>query len=130
MTSSSISLTLLVDDYEKAINYYCEVLQLFAVAVNTRLSSQDKYLLLSFKGEINFTLNLIRANTKEATQFIGKQGGGYPLLVLPVPECKTVALDLLAKNIEVGEIEKLPWGNQLIVNDPFGNKICLFETYP
>jgi len=124
-----VRLSMLVDDYDKAINFYCSQANLFTVVADLALGSGQRNVVLRYL-DLPFCLVLFRALTPETSKLIGHQGGELPLLVLPVTDCLSTHDQLLRNGVAFeGEPLQLPYGCQATMIDPFGNRICLSERY-
>lgn len=101
-----------VDDMEKAISFYSEVLGL-------RLASRDVVARFDLDGVL-FELVPRHGKTKLA-------GDGNARLCLRVDDINQ-ALELLKiKGIRTGEIRKVENGSLATFEDPDGNEICLWQ---
>ena len=45
----------------------------------------------------------------------------WPALQLVVDDAETAREGLLARGVEVGEVQEFPWGRFVFFNDPYGN---------
>jgi len=126
-----VRLVLLVDDYDRAIDFYCKQTGLFSIDVNFEFGPKDRNVVLSYNNPRS-PLFLVPhlAVTPKMRASIGKQAGDFPFVALPVEDCLR-SYDLLQNaGVQfVGELAELPYGCQAILLDPFGNQVCLFQEY-
>lgn len=126
-----VGLSLLVNDYDEAIRFYCERTQLFSLIADTGLGHGDRYVVLGYENpEAAFCLVLFKATTRAMSAIVGRQAADLPLLVLPVDDCLGTYEQLRAAGVAfAGEPFELPYSCQASMIDPFGNVICLAESY-
>lgn len=128
---AAVRLVLLVDDYDRAIDFYCKQTGLFSIDVDFELGPKERNVVLGYNNPRSpFYLVPRRAITAKTRASIGQQAGDFPFFVLPVDDCLR-SYDLL-QNAGVqfaDELAELPYGCQATLLDPFGNRVCLFQYY-
>jgi len=120
-------IALLVDDYDKAINYYTKILN-FILLEDTHLSEDKRWVLLAPSIEAQTKILLAKASNEKQVDSIGKQAGGRVFLFLYTDnfERDYEQLELnLVKIIRLPVIEK--WGKVLVFEDLYGNWWDLIE---
>jgi len=119
-----------VDNYEKAIFFYCDQTKLFSLYANTSgVGLRNVVLSYNLPGA-PFYLVLHLAQTPAMTDLVGRQGGDHALFILPVADCQDIYARLKGTSLSfTGEPVSLPYGCQVTLLDPFGNKVCLSERY-
>ena len=73
--------TLVVNDYDEAIQFYTEKLA-FVVVEDTKLSETKRWVILSPKGSTSCNLLLAKADNEEQKSRVGNQTGGRVFLFL------------------------------------------------
>ena len=73
--------TLVVNDYDEAIQFYTEKLA-FVVVEDTELSETKRWVILSPKGSTSCNLLLAKADSEEQRSGVGNQTGGRVFLFL------------------------------------------------
>ena len=73
--------TLVVNDYDEAIQFYTEKLA-FVVVEDTELSETKRWVILSPKGSTSCNLLLAKADSEEQKSRVGNQTGGRVFLFL------------------------------------------------
>ena len=113
---SGLQFSLIVDNRDAAIAFYRDTLGLFL--------AEDGVLV--FKYDPLFRMMTRPAQSEQEQNAIGKQAGDFPLFVLFVPDCRSLSEKLKSASVRFdGDLVLLPWGEQLTVFDPFGNRVCL-----
>ena len=87
MTAQLLNVTLVVDDYDKAIKFYTEKLR-FKLIEDTVLSESKRWVLVSPPGEAGARLLLAKAANEEQRSRIGSQTGGRVFLFLQTDNFK------------------------------------------
>ncbi|VTR97048.1 VOC family protein [Tuwongella immobilis] len=125
-----VAMTFWVDDYDKAINFYCEKTQLFTLVANTSGPGLRNVVLEYNRPSAPFELVVHLATNAELSSLVGRQGGDRAIFVLPVDNCLDSYHRLQHSGVTfTGEPIQLPYGCQVTLIDPFGNKVCLSEMY-
>ncbi len=123
------SVCLLVGDYDEAIDFYCNKLELFEVESDNDFGDGNRFVCLSFVDiRFLFAFQLCRP-TRESAHLIGKQAGEHILVTFPIEDAETM-LDRLARSgVEPKQVNRLPYGVQIKVKDCVGNTISMFEAF-
>ncbi len=122
-----VNVTLLVDDYDKAIEYYTKKLN-FKTVEDTKLSETKRWVLISPTGDNGICLLLAKAVNEEQKSRIGNQTGGRVFLFLHTNDIKRDYENLISKGVEIKEklrVEK--YGTVAVFSDLYGNLIDLIE---
>lgn len=126
--SHTIELTLLVSDFEKAIHFYVNTLQLFRVSQDNG-DKNDRNVFLKFDSPGNiFSLRLSRPSHGSFDEsIIGKQAGlGRLFLQLP-GDVEQIQNRLREQTLPCGEIYEVPYATWLFIIDPFGNQLSIID---
>ncbi len=128
---NGVLFTLLVDDYEAALDFYVEKLELFVVVADTQTSETSRYVCIALKDFVDkFMIHVKAPSTPRSASLVGGQGGDEVLITLPVEDIKSKQADLLSRGVTIEqEIEWLPYGGGACVTDPFGNRLSLFQHF-
>ncbi|TAE86784.1 MAG: VOC family protein [Bacteroidetes bacterium] len=81
MTKSIAHIALVVDDYDKAIAFYTNILD-FELIEDTRLSDEKRWVIVAPKGAKECSLLLAKAGNEKQVASIGNQTGGRVFLFL------------------------------------------------
>ena len=128
MNQQLAHITILVDDYDKAIAFYTKKL-FFDLIEDTKLSESKRWVLVRPKGTSTCSLLLAKATNEEQISRIGNQTGGRVFLFLYTDDIKRDYQNLLNHHITIVEEPSVkPHGTVLVFEDCFGNKWDLIES--
>ena len=120
-------ITLLVNDYDEAIAFYCTKLQ-FHIVEDKPMSETKRWVLLAPPGSTGTSILLTRAVTDEQRALVGKQAAGKVFLFLFTDNLAADYKNLLKHGVGiVEEPEVKPHGRVLIFSDLYGNRFDLIE---
>ena len=127
MKQRLIQITLVVDDYDKAIRFYTEVLN-FQLIEDTKLSETKRWVVVAPPGSTACRLLLAKAANDEQESRIGNQTGGRVFLFLHTDDFKRDFENLKAKGVKIvrGPVTE-PYGTVAVFEDLYGNLIDLIE---
>ena len=128
MKQSLIHIALVVQDYDEAIDFYCNKLH-FELIDDTYQPEQDKrWVLLSPPGSNGTSLLLARASSPEQESFIGNQSGGRVFLFLKTDDFWRDYNNMLSAGIKfVREPKTESYGTVAVFEDLYGNLWDLIE---
>lgn len=119
-------IALVVDDYDKAIEFYTKKLH-FVLLEDTTLSESKRWVIVSPKGSA-CSLLLAKASNEEQLSRVGNQTGGRVFLFLYTDDLERDYQNLLTNEIHiVREPAKEAWGTVLVFEDLYGNLWDLIE---
>jgi catechol 2,3-dioxygenase-like lactoylglutathione lyase family enzyme len=122
-------IAILVDDYDKAIDYYTHKLH-FKLIEDTRLSDTKRWVIIAPVGDNGSSLLLAKAANEEQESRIGNQTGGRVFLFLYTDDIKRDYENLVNNNIKiVREPTTENWGTVLVFADIYGNLWDLIESF-
>lgn len=127
MIQRLLHITLLVDDYDKAIDYYTQKLN-FKLVEDTVLSETKRWVLISPPGSESCCLLLAKAVNEEQRSRIGNQTGGRVFLFLQTDDFNRDFENLKSKGVSIIRepgIEK--YGTVAVFADLYGNLWDLIE---
>jgi catechol 2,3-dioxygenase-like lactoylglutathione lyase family enzyme len=127
MKQKIASVALVVDDYDKAIEFYTGKLK-FELIEDTQLSDSKRWVVVSPKGSTGCSLLLARAANAEQQSRIGNQTGGRVFLFLHTDNFQRDYQNLLDNGIKiVREPAVEPYGTVAVFADLYGNLWDLIE---
>ncbi|HOX83673.1 MAG TPA: VOC family protein [Chryseolinea sp.] len=127
MNQRLVQITLVVDDYDKAIAFYTEKLN-FTLIEDTKLSDAKRWVLIAPTGSKECCLLLAKAANDEQRSRIGNQTGGRVFLFLHTDNFQRDFENLKAHNISIirGPVVE-PYGTVAVFADLYGNLWDLIE---
>ncbi len=131
MKQSIVHIALIVDDYDKAIDFYTNKLH-FTLIEDTYQPEQDKrWVVVAPPNSIGTTLLLARASKPEQEAFIGNQSGGRVFLFLSTDDFRRDYDDMVERGINfVREPKEAGYGTVAVFEDLYGNLWDLIEFGP
>lgn len=120
-------IALVVDDYDKAIEFYTTILK-FDLIEDAILSETKRWVIIAPKGSTECSLLLAKATNDEQTSRIGNQTGGRVFLFLKTDNFQRDYQNLLDNGVSIiREPVKEAWGTVAVFADPYGNLWDLIE---
>ena len=114
--------TIVVDDYDKAINYYCEILG-FTLSEDTAMSDGKRWVVISPTLDEGATLLLAKATSESQTNAIGNQTGGRVAFFLYTNSFDDDYSRLVVKGVNFIENPRVEsYGKVVVFKDLYGNK--------
>jgi len=127
MTQKIIHISLVVDDYDKAIEFYTNKLN-FDLIEDTSLSETKRWVLVAPKGSKECCLLLAKAANSEQQSRVGSQTGGRVFLFLSTDNFQRDYQNLVDNEITiVRQPVKETWGMVAVFADLYGNLWDLIE---
>ncbi|WP_419801885.1 VOC family protein [Mucilaginibacter sp.] len=118
---------LVVDDYDKAIQYYTEKLG-FILVEDTVLTATKRWVLVAPPGSTECCVLLVRAADEKQKLSIGNQTGGRVGFFLYTDDFKRDFSKMVENGIEfVREPKEEPYGTVTVFKDIYGNLWDLLE---
>ncbi len=123
------AITLLVDDYDKALDYYVDTLG-FNLIEDTKLSSDKRWVLLSPSATSTTKLLLAKAQGEAQVSAIGNQSGGRVFLFLHSDDFENDYKTLHSKGVLFLEPPRHEsYGSVAVFQDIYGNKWDLIQPH-
>ena len=127
MVQKLANVTLLVDDYDRALKFYREKLN-FDLIEDTKLSENKRWVVISPKGNDGTRLLLAEAKNEEEKSRIGNQTGGRVFLFLQTDDFERDYNLMISKDVEFIEKPRYePYGTVAVFSDLYGNLIDLIQ---
>ena len=127
MQQSLAHIAIVVDDYDKAIDFYTNQLN-FDLTEDTVMSETKRWVLVTPKGGNGCSLLLAKAANEEQQSRIGNQAGGRVFLFLYTDDLDRDYKNLLYHKIKiVREPVTEAWGKVAVFADVYGNLWDLIE---
>lgn len=127
MSQRLVHITLLVDDYDKAIDFYTQKLS-FKLVEDTLLSESKRWVLVSPPNSDGCCLLLAKAVNEEQSGRIGNQTGGRVFLFLETNDFKHDFENLKANGVSIIREPVIEdYGTVAVFADLYGNLWDLIE---
>lgn len=125
MTLKVATVTVVVDDYDRAIAFYCGVLGL-TLAEDTLLAPSKRWVIVTGSGGAR--LLLAEADGEQQMEAIGNQTGGRVGFFLETDDFERDHARLVTAGVSFLEAPRHePYGSVAVFEDPFGNKWDLIQ---
>jgi uncharacterized glyoxalase superfamily protein PhnB len=125
-----IQLTLVVDDYDCAIDFYTITLGDFYVVIDLALASSRFVRLKHNYAASAFELYVVHCSTSDYKLMFPNGGHGILSLALPSSDCLSKFTKLKEAGVQMEpSIRELPWGCGFGFLDPFGNRLSYNQYY-
>lgn len=130
MVQRLVHITLLVDDYDKAINFYTQKLN-FTLVEDTVLNESKRWVIISPPGSEGCGLLLAKAANEEQISRIGNQTGGRVFLFLETNDFRRDFENLQSKGVSIiREPVVEAYGTVAVFADLYGNLWDLIGSNP
>jgi len=121
------NITLVVDDYDQAIEFYTQKLH-FKLIEDTKLSETKRWVRIAPRGSTEPCLILAQASNNEQKSRVGNQTGGRVFLFLYTDNLEHDYKNLNEQNVKiVREPSHENYGKVLVFEDLYGNLWDLIE---
>lgn len=127
MQQAIAHITLVVDNYDDAIDFYVNKLQ-FDLIEDTQLSPDKRWVLVRPKGNGTCSLLLAQASNEQQKHAIGNQTGGRVALFLHTDDFHRDYQNLQEKGVSiVREAQEHDYGIVAVFEDLYGNQWDLIQ---
>jgi catechol 2,3-dioxygenase-like lactoylglutathione lyase family enzyme len=127
MPQSIAQVTLLVRDYEEALDFFTQSLG-FRIVEDTLLATGKRWLVIAPPGSRSTSLLLARADNPEQVQLIGKQAAGRVFLFLHTDDFSRDYQLMQASDVKFLETPRREsYGTVAVFEDLYGNKWDLLQ---
>lgn len=128
MSSSRLAtIALLVDDYDRAIEYFTRMLN-FELVADTPLAGEKRWVRVAPRGASGASLLLARAADDEQRARIGDQTGGRVFLFLETEDFERDYRRFRSNGVDFLEAPRHePYGTVAVFRDLYGNKWDLIQ---
>ncbi len=120
-------LTILVDDYDRGIDYFTNKLG-FTLLEDTTLSSEKRWVVIAPDAKEGARILLAKASSPSQSEAIGNQSGGRVGLFLYTNEFERDYKSMLANGVDFIEMPRHEtFGKVVVFKDIYGNKWDFLE---
>lgn len=120
-------ITVVVDDYDTAIDYYTNALG-FSLVEDTKMSETKRWVVVAPDPNNGAALLLAQANSPEQSAAIGNQSGGRVMFFLYTDDFDRDYAHMARHNVAFIEVPRLEdFGKVVVFADKYGNKWDFIE---
>lgn len=127
MKQSIFQIAIVIDEYDKAIKYYTEVLG-FELLEDTERSPTKRWVIIQPKGGSGCKILLAKAKNEEQKSRIGNQTGGRVFIFINTDDIDRDYQNLIHHKVEIirGPLTE-DFGKVIVFKDLYGNKWDLIQ---
>jgi predicted enzyme related to lactoylglutathione lyase len=119
-------ITVIVKDQNAAAEFYMEKLG-FVKRQDASLEGM-RWVTVSPKDQPEVELTLVKADSEDKTNALGKQAGNHVFLTLETDDCRRDYKEMQAKGVKFyGEPQEQPYGVEIVFEDLNGNRFDLIQ---
>lgn len=127
MNQKLVHISILVDDYDEAIEFYTKKLD-FDLITDEKLTETKRWVLVKPKGQGGCSILLAKADGETQKKYIGNQTGGRVFLFLSTDNFDRDFANLMKQNIKIiREPSDETYGRVTVFEDLYGNRWDLIE---
>ena len=127
MKQTIARIALVVDDYDKAIEFYTKKLD-FILIEDTDLGKGKRWVIVAPQGSKECALVLAKSDGEEQASRVGNQTGGRVFLFLNTDDFWRDYYKMVERGVKfIREPEKMPYGMVAVFKDLYGNMWDLLE---
>jgi len=128
MTKRFGHITILVEDYDKALDFYINKLS-FVKIMDTAMGPDFRWVSVAPDKNTETKIVFVKADTPEKKVRVGSQAADHVFLVLETDDCLRDYETLKLKGVKFfGEPKKMPWGTEVVFEDLYGNRFDLLQV--
>ncbi|WP_276371497.1 VOC family protein [Chryseolinea sp. H1M3-3] len=127
MNQKLVHISILVDDYDEAIEFYTQKLD-FDLISDEKLSETKRWVLVKPKGQGDCSILLAKAEGDTQKKYVGNQTGGRVFLFLRTDNFDRDFANLKKQNVNIiRQPSDESYGRVTVFEDLYGNKWDLIE---
>ena len=128
MTRKIGHITILVKDYDEAIDYYTNTLDFTLISDNS-FGEGMRWVTVAPAKHHETAFVFVEADTDDKKERVGSQAAGHVFLVIETDDCIRDYHNMKEKGvIFLGEPKDMPWGIEVVFEDLYGNRYDLLQV--
>jgi catechol 2,3-dioxygenase-like lactoylglutathione lyase family enzyme len=128
MTRKIGHITILVNDYDEAIDYYTNTLDFTLISDNS-FGEGMRWVTVAPAKQHETAIVFVEADTDEKKERVGSQAAGHVFLVIETDDCIRDYHNMKEKGVTfLGEPKDMPWGIEVVFEDLYGNRYDLLQV--
>jgi catechol 2,3-dioxygenase-like lactoylglutathione lyase family enzyme len=121
-------LTILVDDYDEALDFYTKKLG-FVIKSDNKFGDNNRWLTVAPSAKTDLEIVFVKANTDEKRKIVGKQAANHVFLTLQTDDCWRDFKIMQEKGVHFfGEPTEQFYGTEVVFEDLYGNRFDLIQV--
>ncbi|UHA61219.1 VOC family protein [Metabacillus litoralis] len=121
-------ITILVSDYDEAIDYYVNKLG-FVLLTDNSFGEGMRWVTVASSRESETAIVFVEADTAEKKARVGSQAADHVFLVIETDDCLREYHIMKEKGVRfLGEPQEMPWGTEVVFEDLYGNRFDLLQV--
>ncbi|MBO1512728.1 VOC family protein [Metabacillus bambusae] len=128
MTRKIGHITILVKDYDEAIDFYTNTLDFTLISDNS-FGEGMRWVTVAPAKQHETAIVFVEADTDEKKERVGSQVAGHVFLVIETDDCIRDYNNMKEKGVTfLGEPKDMPWGIEVVFEDLYGNRFDLLQV--
>ncbi len=120
-------ITILVNDYDEAIQFYTQKLG-FELLADNAFGNGMRWVSVAPSRQNGSAIVFVKADTREKAERVGTQVANHVLLVMETDDCYRDFAAMKEKGVTFfGEPKEMPWGIEVVFADLYGNRFDLLQ---
>jgi catechol 2,3-dioxygenase-like lactoylglutathione lyase family enzyme len=120
--------TILVNDYDEAIDFYTNSLG-FTILSDQSFGEGMRWVTVAPSKQCETAVVFVKADTEEKRELVGSQSAGHVFLVIETDDFIRDYSNMKEKGVTfLGEPKEMPWGLEIVFEDLYGNRIDLLQV--
>jgi catechol 2,3-dioxygenase-like lactoylglutathione lyase family enzyme len=120
--------TILVNDYDEAIDYYTNTLG-FALLTDNTFGEGMRWVTVAPSKNHETAIVFVEADTEEKKERVGTQAAGHVFLVIETADFIRDYSSMKEKGVTfLSEPKEMPWGLEVVFEDLYGNRFDLLQV--
>jgi catechol 2,3-dioxygenase-like lactoylglutathione lyase family enzyme len=121
-------ITILVNDYDEAIDYYTNSLG-FTLITDHSFGEGMRWVTVAPSKQHETAIVFVEAETEDKMDRVGSQAAKHVFLVIETDDCIRDYTIMKEKGVTfLGEPKDMPWGIEVVFEDLYGNRFDLLQV--
>ncbi|MGM0875178.1 MAG: VOC family protein [Bacillota bacterium] len=123
-------ITILVKDYDEAIDFYTNSLGFTLISDNSfGEGMRMRWVTVAPSRQHETAIVFVEADTEEKRVLVGSQAAQHVFLVIETDDCFRDYSNMKEKGVTfLGEPKEMPWGIEVVFEDLYGNRFDLLQV--
>lgn len=127
MTRKITHVTVIVKNYDEAIQFYTEKLG-FELVTDNSFGQGMRWVTVAPSRDNETAIVLVEADSKDKVERLGSQAANHVFLVIHTDDCRRDYEEMKARGVHfLSEPNEVPWGIEVVFEDLYGNRFDMVE---